>query len=50
MGKAQLVNAVILRMLLYSFHLYSWPKMIMKQVEPIVRNFIWSGDSHVSDC
>lgn len=32
-------------MLLYSFHVYSWPVSLLKSIDKWVRNFIWSGNT-----
>jgi len=44
MGRIQLVNTVIMRLLAYSFNLYKWHVSLLKQVEQWCRNFIWTGD------
>lgn len=31
-------------MLTYSFHVYQWPKELLKRIDHWIRNFIWSGD------
>jgi hypothetical protein len=44
MGRVQLVKSVIHGMLVYSFHIYSWPRTLIKTLDMWIRNFIWSGD------
>jgi hypothetical protein len=44
MGRVQLVRVVIHGMLVYSFHVYTWPKALLKQMDRWILNFIWSGD------
>ncbi|XP_045822398.1 uncharacterized protein LOC123915305 [Trifolium pratense] len=44
MGRVQLVRAIIHGMLIYSFHIYAWPQMLLKKIDRWIRNFIWSGD------
>lgn len=46
MGRVQLVNSVINNMLIYSFHIYSWPVPVslLKNVDKWIRNFVWAGD------
>ncbi|PNX62037.1 putative reverse transcriptase, partial [Trifolium pratense] len=44
MGRVQLVKAVIHGMMVYSFHIYAWPKTLLKKLDRWIRNFIWSGD------
>ena len=46
MGRVQLIKSVINGTLLYSFHMYSWPRALLKEVDCFIRNFIWSGDIH----
>lgn len=43
-GRVQLVNSVIGSMLVYSFHVYRWPKSILVHLSKLIRNFVWSGD------
>ena len=31
-------------MLVYSFHIYLWPKRLLHQLDTWIKNFIWSGD------
>jgi hypothetical protein len=44
MGRVQLVKSIIHGMLVYSFHVYLWPRSLLKKLEKWIRNFIWSGD------
>lgn len=45
MGRVQLIKSVIQGMLLYSFHVYAWPDLLIKSVDSWIRNFIWFGDT-----
>jgi hypothetical protein len=40
----QLVRSIIYGKLIYSFHVYLWPKNILKKLDSWFRNFVWSGD------
>lgn len=44
MGRIQLVKSIIHGILVYSFHVYAWPKSLLKQLDTWIRSFIWSGD------
>ncbi|PNY15137.1 hypothetical protein L195_g011827 [Trifolium pratense] len=44
MGRIQLVRSIIHGMLIYSFHIYLWPKNILRKLDSWIRNFVWSGD------
>lgn len=44
MGRVQLINAVISRLLTYSFHVYKWPSSLLHEVAKCMRNFLWSGN------
>jgi len=44
MGKVQLVKSIIHGMLVYSFHIYMWPRRLLHQLDSWIKNFIWSGD------
>ncbi|XP_019425135.1 PREDICTED: uncharacterized protein LOC109334017 [Lupinus angustifolius] len=44
MGRVELIKSVILSMLVFSFHVYSWPYQLIKKLDSCIRNFIWSGD------
>lgn len=46
MGRVQLVNSIINSMLLYSFHIFSWPISLLKSIDRWIRNFVWAGDIH----
>lgn len=43
MGRVQLVNSVISSMLVFSFHIYTWPSRLLKQLTIMIKNFVWSG-------
>lgn len=45
-GRIQLVNSITHGMMLYSFHIYSWPVSLLKSIDRCVRNFIWSEKIH----
>lgn len=47
MGRVQLVKSVIHSMLIYSFHVYSWPVSLLNLIDKWKRNFIWSGNVNV---
>lgn len=47
MGQVQLIQSVIHGMLIYIFHVYSWPLSLLKHLEQCIKNFLWSGDIHV---
>lgn len=38
------MQSVIQVMLLYSFHIYSWPINLLQSLERGIHNFIWNGD------
>lgn len=38
------MNSVIQGMLVYSFHIYSWPTSLLKQLDGWIRNFVWTDD------
>jgi len=44
MGRVQLVESIIHGMLVYSFHIYMWPRRLLHQLDSWIKNFIWSGD------
>ncbi|KAL2319296.1 hypothetical protein Fmac_028265 [Flemingia macrophylla] len=46
MGRVQLVKSIISGMVLYSFLAYSWPIALLKELDRVTRNFVWSG-SHL---
>lgn len=37
-------NSVISNMLIYIFHVYLWPIILLKKLTQMIKNFIWSGD------
>ncbi|MCH87787.1 RNA-directed DNA polymerase (Reverse transcriptase) [Trifolium medium] len=43
-GRAQLIKSVIFGMLMHTISIYSWPASLIKEVEQLIRNFLWSGD------
>ncbi|PNX55034.1 hypothetical protein L195_g048658, partial [Trifolium pratense] len=43
-GRVQLLKSVIQSMLIYSITIYSWPVSVIKDLEKLMRNFLWSGD------
>ncbi|XP_019435225.1 PREDICTED: uncharacterized protein LOC109341721 [Lupinus angustifolius] len=47
MGRVELVKTIIQSMLVYSFHIYTWPVNLLKKLDCGIRNFIWSGDTRV---
>lgn len=44
MGRVQLVKSIIHGMLVYSFHVYMWPRRLLRSLNTWIKNFIWSGD------
>ncbi|XP_039686942.1 uncharacterized protein [Medicago truncatula] len=44
MGRVQLVKSIIHGMLVYSFHVYLWPRRLLRLLDSWLKNFIWSGD------
>ncbi|CAL0306454.1 unnamed protein product [Lupinus luteus] len=48
MGRVELVKSIIQSMLLYSFHIYKWPKQLLRSLDSKIRNFIWSGNTEIS--
>jgi len=42
MGRVQLVNVVVSSMLVFSFHVYRWPKSLLASLSKLIRNFVWS--------
>ncbi|XP_039682998.1 uncharacterized protein [Medicago truncatula] len=46
MGRVQLVKSIIHGMLVYSFHVYLWPRRLLRLLDSWLKNFIWSGDVH----
>jgi ribonuclease HI len=43
-GRVQLVKSVVYGMILHIIQIYSWPVSLIKDLERMIRNFIWSGD------
>jgi len=46
MGRVQLVKSIIHGMLVYSFHVYFWPRRLLSLLDSWIKNFIWSDDVH----
>jgi len=44
MGRVQLVKSIIYGMLVYSFHVYQWPRKLLKALDRWIKKIIWSGD------
>jgi len=44
MGRVQLVKSIIHGMLVYSFHVYLWPRRLLRSLDTWIKKFIWSGD------
>jgi len=44
MGMVQLVKSIIHRMLVYSFHVYFWPRRLLRLLDSWIKKFIWGGD------
>jgi hypothetical protein len=44
MGRVQLVKSIIHGMLVYSFHVYLWPRRLLRLLDSWIIFFIWSGD------
>jgi len=43
-GRVLLIKSVIQGMLVHCITIYSWPVMLLKDLEKRMRNFIWSGN------
>ncbi|GAU46447.1 hypothetical protein TSUD_402140 [Trifolium subterraneum] len=43
-GRAQLIKSVIFGMIMHTISIYSWLASLIKEVEKLIRNFLWSGD------
>ena len=43
-GHIILVNSVSISKLVYTFSIYRWPSSLIKYVNSILRNFVWTGD------
>jgi len=44
MGRLQLVKSIIHGMLVYSFHVYFWPRRLLRLLDSWLKKIIWSGD------
>jgi len=44
MGRVQLVKSIIHGMLVYSFHVYLWPRRLLRLLDSWIKKIIWSGD------
>jgi hypothetical protein len=44
MGRVPLVKSIIHGMVVYSFHVYFWPKRLLRLLDSWLKNFIWRGD------
>ena len=44
MGRVQLVKLIIHGMLVYSFHVYFWPKRLLHLLDSWIKTIIWSDD------
>lgn len=44
MGRVQLVKSIIQGMIVYSFHVYTWPISLLMMIDKWIRNFIWFGE------
>jgi len=45
-GRVQLIKSVVESMLIHTMSIYSWPTQLLREMEKLIKNFIWSG--HVS--
>jgi len=43
MGRVQLVKSIIHGMLAYSFHVYVWPRKLVRMLDRWIKKIIWSG-------
>jgi hypothetical protein len=43
-GRVQLVKSVVYSMIQHTIAIYCWPASLIKSLESLIRNFIWSGD------
>jgi len=43
-GRVQLVKSVIQSMVIHTMTVYSWPISILRDIEKLIKKFIWSGD------
>ena len=46
MGRIRLMKSIIHWMLVYSFHVYMWPRRLLCLLDSLIKKFIWSGDIH----
>lgn len=44
MGRVQVAKLVIHGILLHSFMLYPWPIQLLKLLDAIIRDFVWTGN------
>jgi hypothetical protein len=44
MGRVQLVKSIIHGMLVYSFHIYLWPRRLLRLLDSWIKKIICSGD------
>ena len=44
-GRVSLINSVIMGQLMYSFQVYKWLTVFLKDLTSSIRNFLWSGSS-----
>jgi len=44
MGRVQLIKSIIHGMLVYSFHVYLWPRRLLRLLDSWIKKIIWSGD------
>jgi len=44
MGRVQLVKSIIHGMLIYSFHVYLWPRRLLRLLDTWIKKFILSSD------
>lgn len=47
MERVELVKSVVQGFLIYSFQIYSWPLLLIKQLDQWIRNFIWARNTEV---
>lgn len=43
-GRTELIRSVVIPILLHSFMIYIWPKLLLKQLQQWVKKVLWSGD------
>ncbi|KAL8516739.1 hypothetical protein ACS0TY_015123 [Phlomoides rotata] len=44
-GRACLVNSVIVSSLVHSMMIYTWPRSLLNKIDKAMRNFIWTGST-----